>query len=62
MHNVLYKYSHEKMAYFMSVPELCQIYLFFYENGSEDCKSDEKYADALNELKDRSLATLSAQH
>ena len=62
VHNVLYKYSHEKMGYFMSVPELCQIYLFFYEKGSSDCKADAKYCEALEELKDKSLKTLNSQN
>lgn len=32
VHDCLYKYSHQKLDYFCSTPELAFLYLHFYEN------------------------------
>jgi hypothetical protein len=46
VHEVLYKYSHEKMEYFLSIPELANIFVFYEEQATEE-KSDESYFGAL---------------
>ena len=47
IHNVLYKYSHQKLEDFCRVSELAYIFTIFYDEGADLEKSDEKYADSL---------------
>lgn len=54
VHEVLYKYSHEKMEQFVKIPELAFIFLSIKEEGDED----EDHLEALQSLKNKCKATL----
>lgn len=61
VHDVLYKYSHEKMDYFLSMPELCYVFCLFYntkELGKEI--DDEFYREGVVEIYDKCKKTLAA--
>ena len=46
LHSILYKFTHEKLDKFISVPELATIFLNFILNGAgEDVKSEEFMAE-----------------
>lgn len=34
IHETLYKYSHEKLDYFVSIPEISDLFMHFYEHGA----------------------------
>lgn len=60
VHDVLYKYSHEKMEFFLSVPELSFIFSYFHEQSPQD-SSDEAYVCALQQIMEKCRASLDKQ-
>ena len=40
VHDVLYKYSHEKLEYFCSVPALAHLFSFYYRHCGEAVRAD----------------------
>ena len=44
VHEVLYKYSHEKMEYFLKVPELALLFKFYCDSDPTEDVSDERYS------------------
>jgi hypothetical protein len=36
IHQTLYKYSHEKLDFFLSKPEIATIFIYFYTEGAEE--------------------------
>lgn len=34
IHETLYKYSHEKLDYFVAIPEISDLFMHFYEHGA----------------------------
>ena len=41
VHNVLYKYSHQRLEAFCNVPQFAYLFAYFYENsGPEDLDGD----------------------
>ena len=58
VHDVLYRYSHEKMEYFVNVPELSYLYVMFYKKDQETEHDDPFYIDGSTEIFDRCMGTL----
>jgi hypothetical protein len=53
IHNTLYKYSHDKLDYFVSIPEISTLFIYFYNNGAESIKSDPKLVEELEFIKQK---------
>jgi hypothetical protein len=47
VHDVLYKYSHEKLSYFCSVPELAFLFEHYYRSGEAHKESDKGFLSAV---------------
>lgn len=60
VHDVLYKYSHEKMEFFLSLPELAFIFSYFQSHSPQE-ESDEAYQGALSQIMEKCQASLSKQ-
>jgi hypothetical protein len=58
VHDVLYRYSHEKMDYFTSVPELCYLYAMFYKEEVKKQEEDVYYMNGATEIFERCYKTL----
>ena len=58
VHDVLYRYSHEKMDYFVSVPELSYIYVLFYNEETKRVQDDPFYLNGATEIYERCRVTL----
>jgi len=44
IHDTLYKYSHDKLDFFVSKPELSKLFCYFYEHGAAEEREDPKYS------------------
>jgi len=53
IHATLYKYSHDKLDYFVSVPEISNLFLYFYNNGAEGMLADPKVVEELELIKEK---------
>lgn len=51
IHDTLYKYSHDKLDFFVSKPELADLFMYFYNNGAEELKADPKLAEELEHIR-----------
>jgi hypothetical protein len=60
VHEVLYKYSHEKMEYFVSVPELAHIFTYFAKSAPTE-ESDDAHDDAISQIMAKCEASLLKQ-
>lgn len=58
VHDVLYRYSHEKMDYFVNVPELSYLYTIFYKKGNAHEEEDQYYMNGATEIFERCKETL----
>jgi len=58
VHDVLYRYSHEKMDYFVSVPELSFLYSIFYKEETKKKEEDIFYMNGATEIFERCQETL----
>lgn len=58
VHDVLYRYSHEKMDYFVKVPELSYLYVVFYKKESLNDIEDHSYINGAQEIFERCKKTL----
>ena len=47
VHDVLYKYSHEKLSYFCSVPELAFLFEHYYRSGEAHKETDKGFLSAV---------------
>lgn len=61
VHDVLYRYSHEKMDYFVNVPELSYLYSLFYLKSSAHQDEDIYYMNGVTEIFERCKETLVAK-
>jgi hypothetical protein len=50
VHDVLYKYSHEKLDYFCNVPALAFLFKHYYENVANGDKDDAEYFEAMRHV------------
>lgn len=53
IHDTLYKYSHEKLDYFVSIPELSFLFMYFYENGAASIRADPKLMEECEYIKSK---------
>lgn len=60
VHDVLYRYSHEKMDYFVKVPELSYLYTLFYKKEIEENNEDQYYINGATEIFERCIETLAS--
>lgn len=51
IHDTLYKYSHDKLEFFVSKPELSDLFMHFYNNGAENIKKDLKLVEELEHIR-----------
>ena len=51
IHDTLYKYSHDKLEFFVSKPELSDLFTHFYHHGSDSIKNNPKLAEELEHIK-----------
>jgi hypothetical protein len=58
VHDVLYRYSHERMDYFVRVPELAFIYGIFYKKEILNPTEDQYYMNGATEIFQRCKETL----
>jgi hypothetical protein len=58
VHDVLYRYSHERMDYFVKVPELSYIFCLFYKKEQEDSTEDRYFMNGATEIFKRCKSTL----
>lgn len=59
LHSILYKFTHEKLDKFISVPELAAIFLNFIENGAGKDVACDEYKEEYADLSKRWHKTLS---
>lgn len=65
IHDTLYKYSHDKLDFFVSKPELSSLFCYFYREGAGEDKSDPKYVEEYEFIKNKcfdSLSRLAVNH
>ena len=60
VHDVLYRYSHEKMDYFVNVKELSYLYSIFYKKTDAHKDEDQYYMNGVIEIFERCKDTLLA--
>ena len=53
IHDTLYKYSHDKLDFFVSKPELSSLFLYFYKEGAGYDKEDPKYVEEYEFIKSK---------
>ena len=58
VHDVLYRYSHEKMDYFVNVPELSYLYSIFFKKASAHQEEDQYYMNGATEIFEKCKDTL----
>lgn len=58
VHDVLYRYSHEKMDYFVNVPELSYLYSLFFKKADAHQDEDQYYMNGATEIFERCKDTL----
>jgi hypothetical protein len=58
IHDTLYKYSHDKLEFFVSKPQLCFYFCYFYEKGAGTEKEDSKYAEEYELIRGKCMDTL----
>lgn len=63
VHDVLYRYCHEKMNYFVSVPELSYLYVMFYKKEISNSKMlDKDYFEGVTEIYKKCQLTLESSN
>lgn len=58
IHEILYKYSHQKFRTFSKIQDFLPIFMHFYINGSEDLRADPEYSLGLEIIKDQLHSSL----
>jgi len=58
IHDTLYKYSHDKLDFFVSKTELSFLFCYFYEKGSGVEKEDPKFADEYEFIRNKCMDRL----
>lgn len=65
IHDTLYKYSHDKLDFFVSKPELASLFCYFYREGAGEDRTDPKYVEEYEFIKNKcfdSLNRFSTEH
>src|SRR5690606_32775715 len=55
IHDTLYKYSHDKLDFFVSKQELSSLFLYFYSEGAGEDKSNPKYVEEYEFIRNKCL-------
>jgi hypothetical protein len=58
IHDTLYKYSQDKLEFFVSRTELSFLFCYFYENGAGAEKEDPKYAEEFEFIRNKCMDML----
>lgn len=58
VHEILYKYSHQKFRVFAKYSEFVPIFMHFYNHGSETLRTDPEYEAGLEIIKDQLHSSL----
>jgi len=58
IHDTLYKYSHDKLDFFVSKPELSFLFWYFYENGAGAEKEGPKYIEEFEFIRNKCMEIL----
>lgn len=58
IHDTLYKYSHDKLDFFVSKPELSFLFCYFYEKGAGVEKEDPKYVEEYEFIRTKCMDSL----
>mmetsp|Transcript_7641 Transcript_7641/g.7190 ORF Transcript_7641/g.7190 Transcript_7641/m.7190 type:complete len:119 (-) Transcript_7641:93-449(-) len=58
VHETLYKYSHDKLDYFTSLPEIAFLFCYFYDKGAGAEKQDPKFAEEYEIIRSKCMDTL----
>lgn len=53
IHDTLYKYSHDKLDYFVSIPEIASLFMHFYHNGAVNIRTDPKLQEELEHIRNK---------
>ena len=62
VHDVLYRYCHDKMNFFVSVPELSYLYAIFYKKEVNNNSEDQDYLDGVSEIYEKCKLTLESSN
>jgi hypothetical protein len=62
IHDTLYRYSHEKLDFFVSKPELSFLFCYFYEKGAGIEKNDPKYAEEFEFIRNKCMDSLNKRY
>lgn len=58
IHDTLYKYSHDKLDFFVSKPELSFLFCYFYEKGAGAEREDPKFSEEYEFIRSKCMDTL----
>ena len=58
IHDTLYKYSHDKLDFFASKPELAFLFCYYYERGAGADKEDPKFVEEYEFIRHKCMETL----
>lgn len=58
IHDTLYKYSHEKLDFFVSKHELSFLFCYFYEKGAGSDKNDPKFIEEYEFIRGKCMDSL----
>lgn len=58
IHDTLYKYSHDKLDFFVAKPELSFLFCYFYEKGAGAEKEDPKFVEEYEFIRNKCMDSL----
>jgi hypothetical protein len=58
IHETLYKYTHDKLNFFLSKPEIASLYCYFYTEGAGEDKNDSKFSKEFEFIYSKCCKTL----
>jgi len=62
IHDTLYKYSHEKLEYFASKPQISFLFCYFYANGAGDEKEDPEFVEEYEFIRNKCMDVLNRKY
>jgi hypothetical protein len=60
IHDTLYKYSHDKLDFFVGKPELAFLFCYFYEKGAGAEREDPKFAQEYEFIRSKCMESLNS--
>lgn len=61
IHDTLYKYSHDKLDFFVAKPQLAFLFCYFYEKGAGAEKEDPKYSEEYEFIRNKCMDSLNRE-